>query len=401
MHSGLASELARWAAGFEPQDDDLVLARRSLLDTVAVSVAARNEPLRPMLGSLSEVGRWAAMAHVLDYDDLHLESTAHLSAVCLPVALACEGGARAYLVGAGVMARLGEVLGWSHYAAGWHATCTAGAPAAAAGAAVAQGLEADGVAVAMALAVPAAGGIQRAFGTLAKSLQVAFAAEAGIRAAALAADGADADTSTLDAWVELVGGDAARLPDVPDAVPGGLAVKAYPCCYALQRPIAAARMIGPLDSDRVGRIAVRTPASSLAPLIHDRPVSGLEGKFSLQYGLACALLDDPPDLKSFGDVAVTRPAARRLMELVEVDATEAGDGLLAGTAAVALTMEDGTRVNSELELPPGAPGRPLSDAELQQKVEVCCGELAEQVSSLSWKTAADFLRYLDGLSPRP
>ena len=28
------------------------------------------------------------------------------------------------------MARLGSALGWRHYSAGWHATCTAGAPAA-------------------------------------------------------------------------------------------------------------------------------------------------------------------------------------------------------------------------------------------------------------------------------
>jgi 2-methylcitrate dehydratase PrpD len=401
MNSGLASELAGWAAGFSPRGDDLALARRSLLDTVAVSVAARDEPLGRLLGSLSEVGRWAALAHVLDYDDLHLESTAHLSAVCLPVALASEGGARAYLVGAGVMARVGEVLGWSHYAAGWHATCTAGAPAAAAGAAAARGLDADRIAVAMALAVPAAGGIQSAFGTSAKSLQVAFAAEAGMRAAALAADGANADPSTLDSWVELVGGDAGRLPDVPDAVPGGLAVKAYPCCYALQRPIAAVRTIGPLDADRVRRAEVRTPASSLVPLIHDRPVTGLEGKFSLQYGVACALLDDPPDLESFGDDAVGRPAALRLMELVEIDSAEAGDGLLAGKVKIAITMDDGTRLDSELELPPGAPERPLSDAELGQKVEICCGELADQVSGLSWETAAEFLRYLGTRSESP
>jgi len=30
------------------------------------------------------------------------------------------------------MARLGTALGWPHYARGWHATCTAGAPGAAA-----------------------------------------------------------------------------------------------------------------------------------------------------------------------------------------------------------------------------------------------------------------------------
>ena len=356
----LGSTLAGWAEEFSPSDDDLTLARRSLLDTVAVAEAARDEPLGRVLGSLSEVGRWAALAHVLDYDDLHLESTAHLSAVCLPVALASGGGARGYLVGAGVMARLGAALGWRHYRAGWHATCTAGAPAAAAGAAVARGLDADGIAAAMALAVPAAGGIQRAFGTLAKSLQVAFAAEAGMRAAALVADGVDADPSTLDRWVELVGGDAAALTDSSKAIPGGLAVKPYPCCYALQRPIAAVRAIGPVDASRVRRIELRTPASALAPLIHDRPATGLEGKFSLQYGLACALLDDPPNLTSFTDAAVARGEARRLMELVEIESAGEGTGLLDGTAEVALSLEDGTRRESELRLPPGAPERPLA-----------------------------------------
>ena len=81
------------------------------------------------------------------------------------------------------MARLGSALGWSHYSHGWHATCTAGAPAAAAAAAVSFGMGRDEIASAIALAVPAAGGVQRAFGSDAKALQVGFAAEAGVRAA--------------------------------------------------------------------------------------------------------------------------------------------------------------------------------------------------------------------------
>ena len=160
--------------------------------------AGRRHPLCRVFGRLSETGRLAALAHVLDYDDLHVPSTTHISAVCVPVALSCGGDARAYLAGAGVMARLGSALGWRHYEAGWHATCTAGAFGAAVTAAVARGLDAERVGVAMALAVPAAGGVQRAFGTSAKSLQVGFAAEAGVRAAALAQAGASADVLALE-----------------------------------------------------------------------------------------------------------------------------------------------------------------------------------------------------------
>ena len=127
-----------------------------------------------------------------------MQSTTHISAVCVPVALATDGGARAYLAGAGVMSRLGAALSWNHYQQGWHATTTAGAPAAAAAAAVARGLDGDAVARAIALAVPAAGGVQRPFGTMGKALQVGFAADAGVRAAGLAEAGATADPRALD-----------------------------------------------------------------------------------------------------------------------------------------------------------------------------------------------------------
>ena len=196
--TGTARALAEWAIALEPSADDLVLADRSLTDTVAVALAAHDHPILEVAASLSEVGRWAVACHILDFDDLHMETTTHISTVCVPVALAGGGDARAYLAGAGVMARLGLRLGWKHYTLGWHATTTTGAIAAAATSAYTRGFDAEQMAQAMALAVPAAGGVQRSFGTDAKSLQVGFAAEAGVRAATLVEAGATADTSAVD-----------------------------------------------------------------------------------------------------------------------------------------------------------------------------------------------------------
>ncbi len=401
--AGLADELARWATELDPSQEDLALARRALLDTIAVMFAARTHPLRQVFGQLSEPGGWSALAHVLDYDDLHLPSTTHVSAVCVPAALAAGGGERAYLAGAGAMARLGTALGWRHYRAGWHATCTAGAPAAAVSAAVARGLDAQATARAIALAIPAAGGVQRSFGTAAKSLQVGFASEAGVRAAALAHAGASADPSALDQWMELVGGDASALvggdpralehrsADGP-AVPGGLAIKLFPCCYALQRPIAALADLDRLDPARIRRIRVRTPECSLAPLIHHSPATGLEGKFSLEYGIAAALLDHPPGFDSFTDAAVARPEAARLMPKVEVLATAGGDHLLAGELELELELEDGPATRAALALPPGAPGRPVGDGDLAVKLELCAGADADRIAELSWESAARWLR---------
>jgi len=386
--------LARWAAELTPDEADLALADRSLLDTVAVTLAGRQHRVTRLAAGLPEPARWAVAGHVLDFDDLHMPSTTHVSAVCVPTALATGGGPRAFLAAAGVMARLGTALGWRHYSAGWHATCTAGAPASAAGAAVALGLPAEQIAVAMALAVPAAGGVQRAFGTDAKSLQVGFAVDAGIRAARLAAAGARADPAALDAWLTLVGGDPAAVDLSGPAVPNGLAIKLYPCCYALQRPISTLSGLaaGRLDPARVDRIVLRTPEATVVPLIHHRPRTGLQGKFSLEYAAAAALLDTYPGFASFTDAAVRREAARRLGGLVETTLAPGGSWLLDGELAAEIHTSDGTVMRASQQFPPGSPGRPASAAELTAKLADCVRGLDTDPASWTWPDAAAILR---------
>jgi 2-methylcitrate dehydratase PrpD len=399
----VAVTLARWAARLEPEPGDLELADRSLLDTVAVTLAARDHRVTRLAVGLPEGARWAVAGHVLDFDDLHMPSTTHVSAVCVPTALATGGGPRAYLAAAGVMARLGTALGWRHYSAGWHATCTAGAPASAAGAAVALGLPAEQIAVAMALAVPAAGGVQRAFGTDAKSLQVGFAVDAGIRAAQLAAAGAQADPAAVDAWLSLVGGDPAQVDPSGPVIPNGLAVKLYPCCYALQRPIsmlselAGSELAGPeLDPAGIRRIVLRTPEATVVPLLHHRPASGLAGKFSLEYAAAAALLaaysGTYPGFGSFTDAAVRRAAAQRLVSLVEIKLDPGGSWLLDGELEAEIHTGSGRILRASQQFPPGSPARPASAAQLQAKLADCVHGLDTDPTSWTWYNAAGVLQ---------
>lgn len=399
--TSVAVTLAEWAAGLEPDREDLELAHRSLLDTVAVTLAAREHRVTRLATALPEGARWAVAGHVLDFDDLHMPSTTHVSVVCVPTALATAepaggGGARAYLAAAGVMARLGTALGWRHYSAGWHATCTAGAPAAAAGAAVAFGLPAERIAAAMALAVPAAGGVQRAFGTDAKSLQVGFAVEAGIRAARLAAAGAQADPSALDVWLGLVGGDPSAVDPSGPSVPNGLAIKLYPCCYALQRPISALSGLS-ADPAAVRRIVLRTPEATVVPLIHHRPQDGLQGKFSLEYAAAAALLDEYAGFGSFTDEAVRRDEARRLVGVVETKLDPGGDWLLDGELEAEVHTADGAVLRTRQQYPPGSPARPPTPDQLAAKLADCVAGLALPTQNgdpaeWTWENAADTLR---------
>ncbi|MEU5397863.1 MmgE/PrpD family protein [Streptomyces sp. NPDC005963] len=393
-----AERLARWAWSYEPDANDLALAERSLRDTLAVTLAARQHEVAALAGGLPEAARWAAVGHVLDFDDVHVESTSHVSVVIVAATLAAGGGARAYLAGAGVMTRLGRSLGWPHYAAGWHATCTQGAPAAAVAAGVAWGLPPDGLATAMALALPAAGGVQAAFGTHGKALQVGFAAEAGVRAARLARAGATADARAVDEWLGLVGGIGTASGGSPEdrpAVADGLAIKLHPCCYAMQRPIAAVRELrerhGRISPADVVGIRVSTPEASMQPLIHDRPRTGLEGKFSMPYAVATALLDGFPDFTSFTDAAVGRPEAQRLVAATEIVRTPGGDGLLSGEVDIRLELADGSTVRTGLAQPPGSPLRPPAPEDLASKFAACGADVPGLLAGATWSTAPGLL----------
>lgn len=241
--------------------------------------------------------------------------------------------------------------------------------------------------------MPAAGGVQRAFGSDAKALQVGFAAEAGVRAARLVKRGASVDFGAFDQWFELVGGDRERLDLGGPAVPGGLAVKIFPCCYALQRPIAATRNLRceGIDPGQVERISVRTPEATIRPLIHRKPRTALEGKFSLEYAIGAVILDGYPGLSSFTDDAVLRPEAQELIGRVEVHTSPGGDSLLAGYVDVEIVLANGEVRSSQLTLPPGAPGRPAESGELAAKLSNCGEDVPRLLEDVNWKSARRLL----------
>jgi 2-methylcitrate dehydratase PrpD len=181
-------------------------------------------------------------------------------------------------------------------------------------------------------------------------------------------------------------------------VPGGLAVKLYPCCYALQRPISALAELAQtrqLHASQVSRIVLRTPEATVKPLIHHRPVTGLQGKFSLEYAAAAALLDGYPGFASFTDEAVRRPDAVRLAGLVETKLEPGGSGLLDGQLEAAVHTRTGQIERISQRFPPGSPARPPTEDQLDAKLADCVATLDTDPATWTWDTAAQVLR--DGL----
>jgi 2-methylcitrate dehydratase PrpD len=345
---------------FETLSAEVVTAaKRAVLDTLGVSLAgAAEEGSCILLDAVSaNAGAGAAsifgtdlrasasqaalangaLGHALDFDDVNVNMRGHPSIPVLPAVLAVaevsgsDGSAAltAFVVGFEVECKLGRALGPSSYARGWHATSVAGALGAAAACANLLRLDATRTRHALGIASSMASGTRQNFGTMTKPLHAGLAARAGVEASDLAARGFTAAPDILEApmgFGELFSPDRdwrpERLgdPGKPwDIVSPGINVKQYPCCYmthqALDATLAATQR-RPCDAAEVESIEVRVSPGSTSALIHHRPTSGLEGKFSMEYCVAAAVLDGEIRLRSFDDGQVQRPAAQELLRRV-------------------------------------------------------------------------------------
>ncbi len=415
----LTERLATFVAETGPEDvspEARLQARRAILDTLGVTLAGCGEPGSRIVadwvreqGGASEssvLGQGfrapateAALAngtsgHALDYDDVNMSMRGHPSVPLLPAALALgeklgSSGrdlVDAFVLGFEVEGKIGRAMGGPHYALGWHATCTLGTIGAAAASAKLLGLDAERTQAALGIAASLAGGLRQNFGTMTKPLHAGWAARNGVLAASLARRGFTADAQALEGpngFLRAASGGAEVHPeraveglgDPWEIISPGIGVKLYPCCYATHRALDAAlelRETYALDVSKIASVQASVSRGTLMPLIQERPVTGLQGKFSLQYCLAAALLDGQVVLATFTDQAVRRPEAQDLLSRVEpVEDAQEMAFPIGGFAEVRVMTRDGKEHSMRVEKPKGDPQRPLSWDELAAKFRDC------------------------------
>ncbi len=431
-HSGMTAAIADWVATASHASlPECVTAagKRGIVDTLGVMLAGAGEevtrlvartvaedgarPVARQVGSdLRTSPQGAALVngtsgHALDFDNIHDETQGHPSTVILPAALAVgemvgASGVEviaAYVIGLEVMAKIGAAIGPKAYAKGWHATSILGPLASAAAAGKLLGLDADAMERALAVAVSFAGGSRQNFGTMTKPVHAGWAASAGVLAARFAAAGVSASAGILEAPLGMfalfdgdVGAALGELGQPYSIVTPGLTVKVHPCCGSTHRAIDAALAVR-AESHRsahgIASVEVSVPLGEMAPLIYERPMTGLQGKFCLPYTVARALLDGALTIESFQDDRTREPDVVALMDRVRVTERPAADGL---GAKVRVTYSDGSMVSKAVEHPRGTPGAPLASDEIHAKFLACA---RPALGARASEVAADALWHLE------
>ncbi len=391
--------------------------KRALLDTIGVTLAGREEestqiitawveesganPVATVLGSsIATSPALAALAngtmgHALDFDDVTFHLRGHPSVPITPVVLALgeATGATgadvltAFITGVEVESKVGKAMTVAHVGHGWHPTAVVGTLGAAAAASKLLGLNHDQTQMALGIAASKAAGLRKNFGTMTKPLHGGEAARAGIEAAEWAQRGFTADRHIFDerfSYFEVFAGanefDAELMIrdfGAPyEVVSPGIGVKPYPACRQMHRSIDAMLELvetHAFKAEEIEEIVCETSERALAFLVHHRPSTGLEGKFSMEYAMAAAVLHGQMGLAQFSDASVQDPQAQELLQRVRYDHPDAGQNDFESTLPdiVRVSLRDGRQLHQRVDIPKGDPKLPMTWDELVLKFRDC------------------------------
>ena len=269
-------------------------------------------------------------SHVMDYDDTSTVYIGHASAGMLAALLALAewkgAGGDEFLTAHALAFRtaniLGTGVGMAQYNAGWHTTSTIGHIASAAGCARLLGLGERQTACALGLAGTQSSGLKIVFGTMTKSFHAGNACRAGLSAALLASEGftcAEDFYEGVDGYLQVFGGTA---PEAALLNPGenwgfeNLAQKYHASCHFTHSAIEAVLAVvhgKRLLPASISAIEVHASPLALKAAGKREPRTALEGKFSLPYCVANAVLRSDTGLGAFTDRKVTAPPLQEFM----------------------------------------------------------------------------------------
>jgi 2-methylcitrate dehydratase PrpD len=423
---GLTQEVASYVARTRYRDippEVVDLAKGFVLDGLGVALAGSTDEcarivqahIRQMsakkeatvLGTqLSAPVPKAALAngvagHAMDYDDTQLSTSkeavygllTHPTTPVLAAALAIgerqkisgEEILLAYVIGVEVECRIADAINPRHYQDGFHSTATMGGLGAAMTAGKILRLKEAELIRTLGIAASMASGLRENFGTMTKPLHAGRAAENGVTAALLAQAGFTSATNILEArrgfYQAMAGGYdenkiAGRLGRPYFMQDPGISIKPYPSgslSHPAQDLILDLVKEHDLRAADIEAIEVGTNSNVPNALIYPMPKTALEGKFSIPFCMAIAVLERKAGIAEFVDRKVRD---RRVVEMMKRVTLYVDDELEAlgydqVRSRVRIKLQGGKMIEGRYDVARGHPQKPMSWAELGDKFRDC------------------------------
>jgi 2-methylcitrate dehydratase PrpD len=275
-----------------------------------------------------------------------------------------------------------------------------------------MGLTRDQTAHAIGVAASLACGLKENIGTMTKPLHAGAAARNGVVAALLARQGFTASEEAItgpqgylaamdserpaDALAQSAS-DLGRRWEIEET---GITVKLYPSCAATHPPLDALldllRTHAPAAHD-IAAIDVEVDTMTPRLLIHDRPATGLEAKFSMPFCAAAAVVYGHPTVDTFDEPHIKDPRVQAVMPGVSMRINPAFDAAAPlSQANVSIRLRDGRTLSHRQDGARGYPGR-LSDGELGAKFLGCAQRSLSKVQAEAALAAARSLSQADSV----
>ncbi|CAN5881030.1 MmgE/PrpD family protein [soil metagenome] len=406
----------------------VIAAKRSLLDAVAVTLAASGigEGCGPFIDLAREAGGRAeatvlgagfkaplaaavlangAMAHALDFEDSLDGAPVHPNAASTPVALALAEALpgvtgrdliTALAVGCDLTCRLGLALTVNPDDYGFYPPPILSAFGAVATAGKLLKLDERGLLDAFALVLSQAVASAEFKGERAsviRAIRDAFPAQAALQSALLASKGVRGFDTALEGKAGLFAlyARGAYDPNVITDRLGSrfygteLSLKPWPSCRGTHAFIEAALTLsaryGLTSADIEALIATGGPVQVMLvePAAQKRaPATAIDAKFSIPFTVAAALVKGAITLETFDDL--TDPEVLALARKVSFVRVPGADMRTAASGALEIRTTDGRLFAMAVSEPLGAPSNPMTEPALVAKFVACAGYAASPVA---------------------
>jgi 2-methylcitrate dehydratase PrpD len=394
------------------------VAREAITDCVGVALAGSQQPAgeitarwaRAASGGLQSTV-WGAgfktsvhdaalvngcAAHALDFDDVTWGLIGHPSASLVPAVLTLGEflGASgkdvllAYAVGFEVMAKIGRTTQPSHsLEGGWHATSSIGSFGTSAACCKLLRLDAEQTGRALGIVYSMTSGNVSNFGTMSKPLHAGLAARNGVQSAQFSKLGFtalshpfDGPRSFHEVYSRGLPSDMSPLIELGsqyELATRGVVIKPYPCGVAIHPGIDAAldlRREFNIRPDDVDHMEIGVTRYTFDKLSYHMPTTGLQGKFSMEYGVARALVENRVTMEAFTDQAVQSEPIQRLLPRIKMfvdDEIERAWKIGSRPVHLRIWLTNGKIVEKRVDISRGNPEFPLTSEELGAKFADC------------------------------